>query len=894
MRNYLNGTIPAAWGSMQLVKISLLGNRLTGPIPEELWNISTLRNLTLEANQFSGRLPQGLGKLVNIEHIHVSSNEFSGELPESFANLKNLKDFRISDNRLTGRIPDFIQNWTELDRLEIQGTGLQGPIPSGISSLEKLTDLRISDINGAASAFPPLGNMKGMRTLILRNCNLTGPIPEYIWTMKNLKTLDLSFNMLAGEFPPTINQLENAKFIYLTSNLLNGTVPDGLLKRGSIDLSYNNFTLASTGLCQHKNLNLFGSPRTVNNLSGAVPCLKNFPCPKLLSSLHINCGGDEVALTINETHRKTTFKEDQDPAGASKYFSSKENWAFSNTGDFMDNNKEPDIYIASNISRLTMPDFDLYMKARISPLSLTYYGLCLWNGNYTVKLHFAEIRFKEGRTYKSLGKRIFDVYIQGKLVLKDFNIEDEAGGTHRAVVKNFTAIVKTNTLEIRFYWSGKGAQSIPQSGTYGPLISAISVDADFTPPGAKKISIGAVIGVVASVLCVILLILGILCGKVCLDKNHTMYEDLKRLDLQTGSFTLRQIKAATNNFNAVNKIGEGGFGPVYKGLLSDGTIIAVKQLSSKSKQGNREFVNEIGMISALQHPNLVKLYGCCIEGNQLLLVYEYMENNSLARALFGLEEKQLKLDWPKRHTICVGIARGLAYLHEESRLRIIHRDIKATNILLDKDLNPKISDFGLAKLDEEENTHISTRIAGTLGYMAPEYAMHGYLTGKADVYSFGVVTLEIVSGKNATSFRPNGDRIHLVDWAYVLQAKGNLMELVDLKLGPEFNKEEATRMINVALLCTNSSPTLRPTMSAVVCMLEGQAVIEEVVSNPSFSTGNLNFKANIYQYGQVQTQSPSPSQSLTTSVDQPWTGSSTSAQDLYPQNLSSQYLSNRE
>ncbi|KAJ8616582.1 hypothetical protein MRB53_035954 [Persea americana] len=630
MSNYLNGTIPAAWGSMQLVKISLLGNRLTGPIPEELWNISTLRNLTLEANQFSGRLPQGLGKLVNIEHIHVSSNEFLGELPKSFANLKNLKDFRISDNRLTGRIPDFIQNWTELDRLEIQGTGLQGPIPSGISSLEKLTDLRISDINGAASAFPPLGNMKGMRTLILRNCNLTGPIPEYIWTMKNLKTLDLSFNMLVGEFPPTINQLENAKFIYLTSNLLNGTVPDGLLKR-------------------------------------------------VLSSLHINCGGDEVALTINETHRKTTFKEDQDPAGASKYFSSKENWAFSNTGDFMDNNKEPDIYIASNISRLTMPDFDLYMKARISPLSLTYYGLCLWNGNYTVKLHFAEIRFKEGRTYKSLGKRIFDVYIQGKLVLKDFNIEDEAGGTHRAVVKNFTAIVKTNTLEIRFYWSGKGTQSIPQSGTYGPLISAISVDADFTPPGAKKISIGAVIGVVASVLCVILLILGILCGKVCLDKKRT------------------------------------------------------------------------------------------------------------------------------------------------------------------------------------------------IGYMAPEYAMHGYLTGKADVYSFGVVTLEIVSGKNATSFRPNGDHIHLVDWAYVLQAKGNLMELVDLKLGPEFNKEEATRMINVALLCTNSSPTLRPTMSAVVRMLEGQAVIEEVVSNPSFSTGNLNFKANIYQYGQVQTQSPSPSQSLITSVDQPWT-----------------------
>nr|GMD03095.1 probable LRR receptor-like serine/threonine-protein kinase At1g07650 isoform X4 [Ipomoea batatas] len=186
------------------------------------------------------------------------------------------------------------------------------------------------------------------------------------------------------------------------------------------------------------------------------------------------------------------------------------------------------------------------------------------------------------------------------------------------------------------------------------------------------------------------------------------------LDLKTGFFTFRQIKAATDNFSAANKLGEGGFGAVYKGTLLDGTIVAVKQLSSKSKQGNREFVNEIGMISGLQHPNVVRLYGCCIEGNQLLLVYEYVENNSLARALFGPQESRLQIDWPTRQRICVGIAKGLAFLHEESALKIVHRDIKAANVLLDKNLNPKISDFGLAKLDEEENTHISTRVAGTM------------------------------------------------------------------------------------------------------------------------------------------------------------------------------------
>eukprot|EP00268_Persea_americana_P030922 TRINITY_DN2_c2_g3_i1.p1 TRINITY_DN2_c2_g3~~TRINITY_DN2_c2_g3_i1.p1 ORF type:complete len:1013 (-),score=123.92 TRINITY_DN2_c2_g3_i1:291-3329(-) len=893
-RNYLNGTIPVEWGSMQLGTISLLGNRITGPIPKELWNISNLTYLNLEANMFFGDL-EGIEKLAGIKRILLSSNAFSGKLPTSLASLTSLTDFRISDNNFTGRIPDFIKNWAELKILAIQGSGLQGPIPSGISSLAKLTDLRISDINGTASPFPNLDNMTGIRTLILRNCNLTGTIPDYIWTkMTKLNLLDLSFNKLEGNFPPILNKPEAAVFIYLTSNLLNGSVPEGLKKVSNVDLSYNNFTPAST--CQVGNINLFRSPPTANNLSGAVrPCLKDFDCPKsLLSKFYINCGGEKVTAPVNGIHRITTFTKDQFEPSASRYEESGEYWAFSSTGNFEDDGLERDNYIGTNISRLTMPDSQLYTTARLSPLSLTYYGFCLWDGNYTVKLHFAEIMFSDNESYLSLGKRIFDIYIQGELVRKDFNIEAEAGGTHKAVVRNFTAVVKTHTLEIRFYWAGKGTQSLPYRGTYGPLISAISVESDFMPPGGNKISAGAVIGIVASVFCVIFLIIGILWWKGCFRKKSSMYEDLKRLDLQTGSFTLRQIKAATNNFDAANKIGEGGFGPVYKGLFYDGTIIAVKQLSSKSKQGNREFVNEIGMISALQHPNLVKLYGCCIEGNQLLLVYEYMENNSLARALFGPEEQQLKLDWPTRHRICVGIARGLAYLHEESRLKIVHRDIKATNVLLDKDLIPKISDFGLAKLDEEENTHISTRIAGTIGYIAPEYATRGYLTDKADVYSFGIVALEIVSGERNTNYMPKSEGIYLLDWAYVLQERRSLIELVDPKLGSEFNKEEAIGMITIALLCTNSSSTLRPTMSAVVSMLEGRTDVQSHISVPNLSSDDLDIKAIRSHHQQIHSQEQNQSQSQSISINRPQTVSSASASDPYPIIMDLEYWNNRE
>ncbi|CAH1418880.1 unnamed protein product [Lactuca virosa] len=303
--------------------------------------------------------------------------------------------------------------------------------------------------------------------------------------------------------------------------------------------------------------------------------------------------------------------------------------------------------------------------------------------------------------------------------------------------------------------------------------------------------------------------------------------DLRGLDLQTGAFTYRQIKAATDKFADSNKLGEGGFGSVYMGTLLDGTPIAVKKLSSKSKQGNREFVNEIGMIAGIQHPNVVRLYGCCVEGNHLLLVYEYMENNSLAHALFEHNNSKLESDWPTRQRVCVGIAKGLTFLHEDSVLKMVHRDIKASNVLLNADLTPKISDFGLAKLDEEKNTHITTRVAGTIGYMAPEYALWGYLTYKADVYSFGVLALEIVAGENNIKYRPTEDYFCLLDWAVVLKQKGSLIDLVDPRLGSGFNKKEAVRMIKIALLCTNKSPALRPTMSEVVNMLEGRMKIKE-------------------------------------------------------------------
>lgn len=488
---------------------------------------------------------------------------------------------------------------------------------------------------------------------------------------------------------------------------------------------------------------------------------------------------------------------------------------------------------------------DLYATARVAPISLTYFHYCLENGNYTLSLHFEEIEFTNDNSYTSLGVRIFDIYVQERLVWKDFSIESEAGGALKPLVKKVLNVSVTNNfIEIRFYWAGKGTTRIPKMSVYGPLISAISLVSDSGPcsNGRRKETTYVIIGVGVGGFCLLLFIIGILSWKGYI-LGKCWRKKVAFANMASGTFTLKQIRAATDDFDPAKKIGEGGFGPVYKGQMPDGMLIAVKQLSSKSRQGNREFLNEIGIISCLQHPNLVKLHGFCVDGDQLLLVYEYMENNSLARALFGPGDNQLELDWSTRFKICIGIAKGLAFLHEESTLKIVHRDIKATNVLLDADLNPKISDFGLARLDEEDKSHVTTRVAGTIGYMAPEYALWGRLSDKADVYSFGVLALEIVTGKNNNEYMPSEKFVCLLDWAYRWQQSGNLMNIVDEKLKSNFKKEEVATMVKVGLLCSNASASLRPSMPEVVSMLEGRSAIPEVMPDPGNYMEDLRFKA---------------------------------------------------
>ncbi|WJX59966.1 hypothetical protein P8452_45227 [Trifolium repens] len=322
---------------------------------------------------------------------------------------------------------------------------------------------------------------------------------------------------------------------------------------------------------------------------------------------------------------------------------------------------------------------------------------------------------------------------------------------------------------------------------------------------------------------------------LCFVRNKRIWQSSK-VSKDFPFFDLGSLCVATDNFSDSNMLGQGGFGPVYKGILSDGMEVAIKRLSTCSEQGSEEFINEVMLILKLQHKNLVKLLGFCVDGEEKLLVYEYLPNGSLDVVLF---EQGAQLDWTKRVDIVNGIARGILYLHEDSRLQIIHRDLKASNVLLDYDMNPKISDFGMARIfagsEGEANT---ATIVGTYGYMAPEYAMEGIYSIKSDVFGFGVLLLEIITGKRNAGFCYSKTTPSLLSYAWHLWNDGKGLELRDpLLLCPG---DQFLRYMNIGLLCVQADAFDRPTMSSVVLMLMNESVILGPPEKPPFSVGRLD------------------------------------------------------
>ncbi|WCJ34542.1 Protein kinase superfamily protein [Euphorbia peplus] len=325
-------------------------------------------------------------------------------------------------------------------------------------------------------------------------------------------------------------------------------------------------------------------------------------------------------------------------------------------------------------------------------------------------------------------------------------------------------------------------------------------------------------------------------------------------------FSSQELEIATHSFSSSNKVGEGAFGCVYKGQTADGSFVAVKKLSVdiKSMRSERVFISELVVLSSISHENLAKLRGCCVDGANRFLVYEYMENNSLAQTLLGQAERRVHFNWETRRDISIGVAKGLAYLHDKVKPHILHRDIKTSNILLDQDFIPKLGDFGLSRILRAGNSRISTRVTGKLGYLAPEYTIGGRFTQKSDVYSFGVVLLEIISGRLAINLDLQHGEQYLLQKAWEAYKNDEILQVVDPTLFMTFPQEEAIRFLMVSLLCVQETAKLRPNMSTVVKMLSNESEMKDVIkiSEPGLVSNLMDIRLHHKHTSQTSSSKP--------------------------------------
>ncbi|KAK9005270.1 hypothetical protein V6N11_042713 [Hibiscus sabdariffa] len=656
------GVIPdELWTLTFLTNLRLDQNYLTGPLSASIGNLTRMQWLSLGINALSGEVPNEIGLLTDLRSFYFDSSGVSGEIPSTFANLQNLERVWASDTQLTGRIPNFIGNWSRLIVLRFQGNSFEGSIPSTFANLTSLTELRISGLSSESSlAF--IRDMKSLSILDLRNNNISDTIPSNIGEYESLTQLsleyvpfstwnpcrDVSYNNIAGSFPSWISE----------QNL-------------SINLVANNFTMGQS--------NSSGLPSGLNCLQ------RNFPCnrgPGIYFNFGINSGGPQITSSDG-----TLFERDDLTIGPASYYVTDTNrWAVSNVGYFAGSSNPQ--YTVTSASQFTNTlDTELFQTARISASSLRYYGLGLENGNYTVRLQFAEIQILDTNRWESLGRRVFDIYIQGSCVLEDFDIKREAGNASgRAVIRQFTAVVSENYLEIHLFWAGKGTCCVPAQGTYGPLISAISATPDFIPtvsnnaPTSEESRTGLIVGISVGAGVVCLLLVAAFFYFTRRRPHMKDDEELLGIDARPYTFSYAELKAATEDFSPANKLGEGGFGPVYKGRLDDGRAIAVKQLSAVSRQGKK-----------------------------------------------------------------------------------------------------------------------------------------------------------IVSGRPNSDSGLEEDQMYLLEWAWHVHEQDREVELVDSSLS-EFDEEEVKRVIGIALMCTQTSPMQRPSMSRAVAMLLGDTEVSRVVSKPGYLT----------------------------------------------------------
>ncbi|XP_059668624.1 probable LRR receptor-like serine/threonine-protein kinase At1g06840, partial [Cornus florida] len=826
----LSGSLAPELGQLtQLLILDFMWNNLTGSIPKEIGNISSLKLLLLNGNKFSGSLPDELGYLSSLNRFQVDLNKLSGPIPKSFSNLNSLRHLHMNNNSISGQIPSELSNLSSLLHLLLDNNNLSGSLPPELSNFPDLRILQLDNNNFSEAEIPSsYGKLSRLVKLSLRNCSLHGAVPD-LSSIANLSYIDLSQNQLTGSIPS--NKLSNnMTTIDLSNNHLNGSIPESFSDLPSLQkLSLqNNLLIGSVPTNIWQNMSFSGTARLLLDL-------RNNSFSNILGDLNppanvtLRLQGNPICSNANS---KITRKFCGSDAGG---------------GDILE--KSTDSNLTCPIQACPVDNYFEYVPSSPVP--------CFCASPLRIGYRLKSPSFSYFPPYADL----FEMYVTCSLNLDRYQLSIESYAWEerrlRMYLKLFPMVSndhssrlfnKSEILRIRGIYT---SWQFPPSDFFGPYellnftllgpYSYVNLETQ-----GKSISKGTLIAVIlAAIACaaIISAVATLLIARRLARYQHTLSR--KRLSSKlpikidgVKSFTFKEMALATQDFNSSSLVGQGGYGKVYKGILSDSSVVAIKRAREGSLQGEKEFLTEIEMLSRLHHKNLVSLVGYCDEEGEQMLVYEFMRNGTLQDWLSAKSKESL--NFGLRLHIALGSAKGILYLHTEAHPPIFHRDIKASNILLDPQLTAKVADFGLSRLApvlDDEGTlpnHISTIVKGTPGYVDPEYFLTQKLTDKSDVYSLGVVFLEILTGMQPISRGKN-----IVREVNLTRQSGTMFSLIDSRMG-SYPSECVERFIDLALRCCQDKPEVRPSMLDVVRELENiLKMMPEIESGSSESTSKF-------------------------------------------------------
>ncbi|XP_043722215.1 LRR receptor-like serine/threonine-protein kinase ERECTA isoform X1 [Telopea speciosissima] len=831
----LEGEIAPAIGNLKgLLSVDFKENRLSGQIPDEIGDCSSLNYLDLSTNNLNGDIPFSISKLKQLESLILKNNQLIGPIPSTLSQIPSLKILDLAQNNLSGEIPRLIY-WNEvLQYLGLRGNNLIGTLSPDMCQLTGLWyfDVRNNSLSGSIPQ--NIGNCTGFQvldlsynqltgeipfnigflqiaTLSLQGNQLSGPIPSVIGLMQALAVLDLSCNQLSGTIPPILGNLTYTEKLYLQSNKLTGSIPPELgnmTKLHYLELNANHLT-GHIPPELGKLTELFDLNVASNNLEGSIPANLS-SCTNLNSlNVHGNKLSGTIPLELERLEIMTYLNL------SSNYLNGHIPIELSRIGNLdtldISNNK-----ISGSIPS-SLGDLEHLLKLNLSKNCLAGY-IPMEFGNLRSVM---EIDLSNNHLAGPIPQELGQLPYLYSLRVENNNLS----GNVLPLTNCFSLTilnVSYNNLVGEIPTGNNFSRFRPDSFVGNPGLCGYWLRSSCHTshlPERATISKAAILGIALGALVILLMILVAACrpqnptlfleGSPDKPVNHTSPK-LVILHMNMALHVYEDIMRMTENLSEKYIIGYGASSTVYKCVLKNCKPVAIKRLYSHYPQSLKEFETELGTVGNIKHRNLVSLQGYSLSPIGNLLFYDYMENESLWDHLHGPSKKQ-KLDWEARLRIALGAAQGLAYLHHDCSPRIIHRDVKSSNILLDKDLEAHLTDFGIAKSLCTSKAHTSTCIMGTIGYIDPEYARTTRLTEKSDVYSYGIVLLELVTGKKAVD---NDSNLHQLIMSKA--ASNAVMETVDPEVTATCKDLGAVKKVfQLALLCTKKQPSDRPTMHEV-------------------------------------------------------------------------------